>query len=230
MSTWMKILICIAIGYALGNILFAVIIAKIKGINLFESGSGNPGMANTGRVLGKKMAALVLLGDILKTMLAIGICWKFFPLPDHMEILYAGLGTVLGHDFPIWHHFDGGKGVTCICTTIILYAPIPGILSCLVGLVIVLVKKDLKLGACVIAMLFALSMAIFGPLQAAGVSNILAILMLIKNAPPNRINKTKEETVRIEDNSNLKANAEEKESESNLIQTSESEKKKTKTH
>lgn len=179
--------LCLLIGYAFGCILTAELVARARGINIYASGSGNPGMANTGRMLGKKAAAIVLAGDILKTMLAIGLCVWVFPDLGRLSILYAGLGCTLGHDYPITHHFDGGKGVTCICTTIILYNPVYGIASCLLGLLMVVFKLGLKVAACVLAIAFWIAMIFFGSLEAIILSGLLMVLMILKNAVPNKL-------------------------------------------
>lgn len=183
---WQKCL-CLLIGYAFGCILFADLFARIRGLNIYASGSGNPGMANSSRVLGRKTAVLVLLGDILKTLLAVLLCQYLFPDLGSISILYTGLGCTLGHDFPFWHRFDGGKGVTCICATIILYSPLWGILAGLSGLLLVLLKKGLKAAACTISIVFFAAMVFTAPIEAVLLSGILMILMIARNAVPNRI-------------------------------------------
>lgn len=178
---------CVCIGYLFGCILFAEIAANFHKTSLFEEGSGNPGMANAGRVLGKKTAALVLIGDVVKTILAVMLCQWMFPAVGPIGILYTGLGVTLGHDFPFWHHFEGGKGVACICATIILYSPLFGTISCLCGLTAVLLKKGLKVGASLISIVFLVFMLFFGDAQSRILSLLLAILMISKNAVPNKL-------------------------------------------
>ncbi|WP_438600031.1 glycerol-3-phosphate acyltransferase [Faecalibaculum rodentium] len=126
-------LLSLFIGYVFGCILFSPIVARAAGKNIYEEGSGNPGMANTGRVLGTKAAALVLLGDGMKTVLAIVICRWLFPAAGDILTLYAGLGAAIGHCYPFWRDFQGGKGVAVLAVTYVLYAPVWGILSLLTG-------------------------------------------------------------------------------------------------
>lgn len=108
---------CLAIGYACGLFQSAYIIGQLKGIDIREHGSGNSGTTNAMRVLGKKLGALVFICDILKILTA-GILvtvlfgeGDFFGGSAPLWRLYAGFGAVLGHNFPFYLHFKGGKGI-----------------------------------------------------------------------------------------------------------------------
>ena len=92
-------------SYLLGSVNFAYIAARIKGIDIASSGSGNPGTSNVLRTLGKSSAALVLFGDLLKGAIPI----IFFSNDNYF--LFYGLAAVLGHIYPIFYKFKGGKGV-----------------------------------------------------------------------------------------------------------------------
>lgn len=92
-------------SYLLGSVNFAYITARIKGIDIASSGSGNPGTSNVLRTLGKSSAALVLFGDLLKGAIPI----IFFSNDNYF--LFYGLAAVLGHIYPIFYKFKGGKGV-----------------------------------------------------------------------------------------------------------------------
>jgi glycerol-3-phosphate acyltransferase PlsY len=95
----------ILFSYLLGSVNFAYITARIKGIDISSSGSGNPGTSNVLRTLGKSSAAIVLLGDLLKGAIPI-----LFFSNDKYFLLY-GLAAVLGHIYPVFYKFKGGKGV-----------------------------------------------------------------------------------------------------------------------
>ena len=95
----------IILSYFLGSINFAYIMAKVKGIDIASSGSGNPGTSNALRTLGKGSAVIVLLGDLLKGALPI-----IFFYEDQYFLIY-GVAAVLGHIYPIFYKFKGGKGV-----------------------------------------------------------------------------------------------------------------------
>ena len=108
-------LICLCIGYLCGLFQTGYIVGKIKGIDIREHGSGNAGTTNILRTMGAKYAAIVLLGDALKCGLAILITGLIYG-NSHMIIcpllsLYASAGVILGHNFPFYMGFKGGKGI-----------------------------------------------------------------------------------------------------------------------
>ena len=123
------------IGYAFGCFLTAdVVCRRLVGKPVFHVGVGNPGMANVGHELGTKAAALVLAGDIAKTLAAWLVARALFPANAAVCGLAATTGATIGHNFPAWHRFRGGKGVTTTCAAIILAAPALGIASAVAGL------------------------------------------------------------------------------------------------
>lgn len=123
----MERLICIAIGYVFGLFQTAFIYGKLHGIDIRQHGSGNAGTTNTLRVLGTKAGLIVLLGDILKCILAIVICGAIFDAshPDEIYLLklYAAAGAILGHNFPFYLNFKGGKGIAATAGLILSFHP-----------------------------------------------------------------------------------------------------------
>lgn len=109
--------LCLLIGYGLGSISTSYLYGKAKGIDVREHGSGNAGTTNTLRVMGRKAGAIVLAGDMLKTFFAILLTWLifhwFFPEMDYLLRIYTGAGVILGHDYPFYMKFKGGKGIAC---------------------------------------------------------------------------------------------------------------------
>ncbi len=109
--------LCLLIGYGFGSISTSYLYGKAKGIDVREHGSGNAGTTNTLRVMGRKAGAIVLAGDMLKTFLAILLTWLifhwFFPDMDYLLRIYTGAGVILGHDYPFYMKFKGGKGIAC---------------------------------------------------------------------------------------------------------------------
>lgn len=106
----MKTLIWLIIGYLVGSIPWALIIGKVfYGIDIRTKGSGNLGGTNAGRVLGKKVGIIVIILDALKAFIIMVICNKL----DLDYTRYAGLAVCIGHCFPIFANFKGGKAVAC---------------------------------------------------------------------------------------------------------------------
>ena len=177
------ILACIAVGYVLGNILTAEIVTHLMaGRSAYKMGSGNPGMANVMTQMGKKAGFLVLLGDVLKTAAAMTACWYLAgDVLGREAMLWAGLGTVLGHNYPVWKKFRGGKGVAVTCAWLIFYMPKWGIPCCIAGGILTLLTGYLPLGAVLIP-LFALPFAfIFEGTLTGWVVAVMLVLMVIRN-------------------------------------------------
>lgn len=139
----MKELVLIIIAYLLGSIPTALIISKrFFGIDIRDYGSGNMGATNTFRVLGSKYGTIVMVFDILKGMAAVGLFY-FLPYYLHNEwdrtnfMIGLGLAAVLGHIFPIFANFKGGKGVATLFGMILAVQPVVAV-SCVGVFIIVL--------------------------------------------------------------------------------------------
>ncbi len=109
----MKYIFCILIGYLIGTVNPSYIIAKIRGFDIREKGSKNAGASNALILFGKVLGIGCALFDIAKATLAIWLCGKLFP-----ELTYSfavtGVSCILGHVFPFYMKFRGGKGLACL--------------------------------------------------------------------------------------------------------------------
>lgn len=108
-------LVCIAIGYVCGLFQTSYIYGKAHGIDIRDYGSGNAGTTNALRTLGRKAGAITFLGDCFKCVVAVLIVWLIFGKTQGENFkllgLYAAAGTILGHNFPFYLKFRGGKGI-----------------------------------------------------------------------------------------------------------------------
>jgi len=174
--------LCILIGYLFGNILTAEIIAYIfTGHSSSTIGTtGNPGMANMTAHVGMGAGILTLIGDVGKTILAMVICLYVCDL-GKIGMFYGGLGTTLGHNFPVWRHFKGGKGVATTCTTLILLMPVGGTLPALLGLLLILITHYLCIGAVVIPLVAIIPAYLSYSIEGLVITAILTLLALYKN-------------------------------------------------
>lgn len=129
--------LCLLAGYAFGCFLAAEIVTRcIAGIGAQAIGNGKPDAGNIGTHLGEMAGWAVLVGDILKTVLACWFCYQLAaPELEHTALLYGGIGVMLGHLWPIWRRGRGGNPAGIVCTWLILYFPITGALCCLAGFV-----------------------------------------------------------------------------------------------
>jgi acyl phosphate:glycerol-3-phosphate acyltransferase len=134
--------ILLILAYLLGSISTAVMVSKaFFGIDIREHGSGNAGATNTMRILGKKAGIGVLLVDVIKGLLAVKLAYLLpftYANPIHFLNLQVALGVVavIGHIFPIWANFRGGKGIATLFGMIIAIQPIAAL--CLVGVFVLI--------------------------------------------------------------------------------------------
>ena len=156
MATYIIIAI---IAYAIGSINFSVIISrKMAGFDLREKGSGNAGTTNVLRTVGKKAALLTLLCDILKGVVAIFVAFIAGKIVKNIDramlVQIAGLLVVLGHAFPIFFEFKGGKGVATSLGVLLLSNWQIGLICLVFALVLMILTRMVSLGSCAAAVLF----------------------------------------------------------------------------
>lgn len=166
------------IGYVFGNFLFAMIIGRIflkKDPTRF--GSGNPGTANMGAVFGKKWGIMTCAGDLLKTALALLLV--HYLLPGKINLAYAGLGLILGHCFPIWNHFHGGKGVAVAALMAVTYNWRAGLITLLIALVLTAAMQNLTIPPLVFMLLFSIYILLFDR-EAGIVFLVITLIMIFK--------------------------------------------------
>lgn len=150
--------LAIVIGYLLGSIDFGVIVPRALGIDIYLEGSGNPGTSNVLRSVGKGPAAIVMLGDALKGLAAAAIGSA---LGDPTIGFAAALAAVIGHVFPVWHRFKGGRGVATAIGAAIWLAPLWGLALAITWGVAVAVTKTASIAS-------LLAMAAYVPVMALG--------------------------------------------------------------
>ncbi len=146
-------IIIAVIAYLLGSISFGMIVAKLKGgPNLREVGSKNTGATNVLRVMGVKTGLIVFVLDILKALIAciIGRVWMGLN-----GAMVAGLAVVIGHNWPCFFQFKGGKGVASTLAVMLMTFPIPAIICYVVAIVLIATTKYVSLGSITLAALFA---------------------------------------------------------------------------
>ena len=147
------------IAYAIGSISFSIIISKkMAGFDVREKGSGNVGSTNVLRSVGKKAAALTLLGDVLKGVVSIGIAIILGNIIPNMNkellVQIAGVAVVLGHTFPVFFGFKGGKGVATSLGVILMSNWQIGLICLVFALVLMALTRMVSLGSCGAAILF----------------------------------------------------------------------------
>ena len=172
-------LVALAVGYLLGSIPFGLILTKLAGHgDLRDIGSGNIGATNVLRTGNKALAALTLILDLLKGTAAVLIGARF----GQDAALLGGLGAILGHLFPIWLGFRGGKGVaTYIGVLLGLYWP-AAIVFCAIWLLVALITRYSSLSALVASAAAPCLLVLVGETRIAVLFLIFTLLLYWRHA------------------------------------------------
>lgn len=168
-------LIALLVGYLFGNFQTGYLYGKSKGIDIRKHGSGNAGTTNTLRTLGIKAGLITFLGDCFKAVFAILIIKYIFrnQFTDSIKILemYAGFGTVLGHNFPFYLGFKGGKGIACTAGVILAVCPLATIICLIVFISIVAITRYVSLGSIIMISVFLIQVVVFNHLGMLGIDS-----------------------------------------------------------
>lgn len=155
----------LVLAYLLGSIPFGLLFSRMGGLgDIRETGSGNIGATNVLRSGNKLLAALTLLTDAAKGSFAIFVALDLVGFP---AAYWAGLAALLGHIFPVWLGFKGGKGVAVFIGTGIVLSPLPGLSMLSVWLLVALIFRRSSLAALVATLSVPLYMAILGEIYGA---------------------------------------------------------------
>lgn len=168
----MERLICVAIGYLFGLFQTGYIYGMINHVDIRKHGSGNAGTTNALRTLGWKAGAITFIGDCLKCVLAVLLVRFIFADSSRIELLaiYAGLGAVLGHNFPFYLNFKGGKGIASTVGLVLAVNPVMFLIVAIVFIAIVWFTQYVSLGSIVIMVLFVIQVVIYGQMDGFGLT------------------------------------------------------------
>ena len=154
MNIWLSYAIIAVIAYLLGSISTGLILARLTGgPNLREVGSKNTGASNVLRTMGLKKGAITFIGDVVKALVA---CWIGRAMGGQHGCMVAGLFVILGHNWPVFHQFKGGKGVASSCAVMLMCYPVPAVICFVVAIALIAVTRFISLGSMVLLTLFAL--------------------------------------------------------------------------
>jgi len=139
-------IVIIAIAYFIGNISTSFIVAKLMAnVDIRSVGSGNAGSTNVLRTLGKKAAAITFLGDSLKGVAAVLIA-RFFGIHEYIE-LFAGVAVVVGHNWPVFLKFKGGKGIATTIGVTLAINYFAALICLSIGIIILIKSKYVSLAS-----------------------------------------------------------------------------------
>ena len=170
----MERLICLGIGYVFGLFQTGYIYGRMHGMDIRKHGSGNAGSTNALRTMGVKAGAITLLGDCFKCVIAVLVVRGIFAsrCPEILPLLslYAGFGAVLGHNYPFYLGFKGGKGIAATAGMILATDLRRAAVCLVVFVVIVAVTRYVSLGSLVVTVLFLAGLVICGQMGEFGMA------------------------------------------------------------
>lgn len=200
---WIIIGICAVVAYLLGSLNGGIMVTQLlNNADIRESGSGNAGFTNVKRVYGTKCAALVCVVDVVKTIVACGaggFVISHFTANSYMAgVLFCGLFAQIGHIFPIYYGFKGGKGFICGMTTIFMADPLILLGAFAVLAVVTLISKYVSLGSLCATLSYAIMFVVFhnDDMAAYLIAIALAVVVFISHRENIKrlINKTERKT------------------------------------
>lgn len=162
----MERIICLAIGYICGLLQTGYLVGKMNHVDIRKEGSGNAGSTNALRVMGWKAGAMTFAGDVIKCLAAVLIARYLYRDTEYVPLLamYAGMGATLGHNFPFYLKFKGGKGIAVLAglvlSTGLVMVPIP----LTAFLIAVLLTRYVSLGSLLASSMFFLEVLFYGQL------------------------------------------------------------------
>ncbi|MCX7711898.1 MAG: glycerol-3-phosphate 1-O-acyltransferase PlsY [Clostridia bacterium] len=175
----LKLVVVALIGYLMGSANTSIIVGKFYGIDVRLHGSGNAGATNTLRTLGKGAAALVGIGDVLKGVLS---CLIGMFIAGDIGLMLGGLAAVIGHNWPVYFGFKGGKGIFTSFSVVLMMDWKLGLMLLGVFIIIVAVTRYISLGSMICSALFPVIGFLFKkPLEFVVFAAILAVLAVVRH-------------------------------------------------
>ncbi|WP_372812979.1 MULTISPECIES: glycerol-3-phosphate 1-O-acyltransferase PlsY [Paenibacillus] len=166
--------VSIVIGYLLGSISFSFLAGKwLKGIDIRQHGSGNAGATNTLRVLGKGPGIAVLLLDMLKGIAAVWIGYALGGGDPLVQVL-AGMSVIVGHNWPVFFGFRGGKGIATTIGVMATLAFLPSLYAGIAAIAAIAITRYVSLGSLLFTALLPILLAVMGkPVEILALSLLL---------------------------------------------------------
>ncbi len=153
------------VAYLLGSINSSILVGKLFGVtDIRQHGSGNAGTTNTLRTIGAKAAALVFVGDILKGVVAVLLARLIaflLQVDNSIAVLAAAFLVVLGHNYPLYFGFKGGKGIATSAAVILMIDPLIGICVFVFAILVMLITRYVSVGSIAAAVAFPTAVAIW---------------------------------------------------------------------
>ncbi|MDR2771260.1 MAG: glycerol-3-phosphate 1-O-acyltransferase PlsY [Clostridiales Family XIII bacterium] len=168
---------CVLLSYFAGTISPAILLGKIYGVDIRNSGSGNAGTTNVLRVIGKKAAVITLLVDVAKGFIVVALAK---PFAGGAFAVLCGTAVLCGHIWPLFYEFKGGKGVATALGVILAFDFRMGLMLLILALILILLSLRVSVGALAAAAAFPVFMQVLHPVYFAP-SILMAAIIWIKH-------------------------------------------------
>ena len=139
-----RIVICTIIGYFLGSLSAGLMLTRNTGVDIRKQGSSNIGATNVLRLLGAKMGVLTFLGDFAKGLVA---CTLGYLIAGRNGAAFAGISAVLGHNWPVFYDFRGGKGIATSTAVLLFLFPVPTLINFAIAVAVALISRYVSLAS-----------------------------------------------------------------------------------
>jgi len=177
------VIIIAIIGYLIGSISTALIISRaFSHIDIRQYGSGNAGATNVARVLGKKAGAITLIADLAKGVIAALIGYW---LGGDWGVAVGGIAAIIGHNWPLYFQFKGGKGVATTLGAALIVSPLIGVIMLLIAGIIIMISRYVSLGSIIAAIIYPILIIIFIPKTPIILFSIFACITILYRHVPN---------------------------------------------
>jgi acyl phosphate:glycerol-3-phosphate acyltransferase len=174
--------VAVVIGYLLGSISFSYLAGKLlKGIDIRKHGSGNAGATNTLRVIGKGPAIAVLSLDVLKGIAAVWV-GKWLGAGDLWIVVACGLSVIMGHNWPVFFGFKGGKGIATTIGVMATLAFLPSLFAGIIAILAIAITRYVSLGSLIFTALTPVSLLLMhSPPEIVWASVLIAVFAFYRH-------------------------------------------------
>lgn len=172
----LRYIICAVIAYLLGSISSGILLTRNSGHDIRKEGSGNTGASNALRVFGVRTGLITFICDILKAVAAVLIGKA---LAGEYGGMLAGLFVIIGHNWPVFFGFKGGKGIACSCAVVLFNFPVPGAIAILLCIAAIALTRYISVGSMLLLISYAVILCITKPFWPYGVWAVVLAVMAV---------------------------------------------------
>ena len=172
----LRYIICAVLAYLLGSISSGILLTRGTGTDIRKEGSGNTGASNALRVFGMRVGLITFICDVLKAVAAVLIGMA---LAGEYGGMIGGLFVIIGHNWPVFFGFKGGKGIACSCAVVLFNFPIPGAIAILICIAAIALTRYISVGSMLLLISYAAILCATKPFWPYGAWAVLLAVMAI---------------------------------------------------